>query len=151
MKDIASKLINLFKQGYCTPQIAKKIKEPSTTIHYNIKKLEREGKIVTYGAIFDYKKIGYGYCVYVFANLKPEKYDNPEEITAKIAKDPYVESIDICSGEHELVLKLRTRDVDEYYEWVKKSIKLYGFSKIISLTSLKQINFFLFFSMNSFC
>ena len=142
MKDIASKLINLFKQGYCTPQIAKiakKIKEPSTTIHYNIKKLEREGKIVTYCAIFDYKKIGYGYCVYVFANLKPEFYDKPEEISNKISKDPNIESIDICTGEYELVLKLRTKDVDEYYEWVKKAIKLYHFSKINSITSLKAI------------
>ena len=48
MKDIKPKLIDLFKKGYCTPQIAriaKQIKEPSTTIHYNIKKLEKEGAI----------------------------------------------------------------------------------------------------------
>ena len=39
MKDIQPKLIELFKEGNCTPQIsviAKKLKEPSTTIHYNI-------------------------------------------------------------------------------------------------------------------
>ena len=48
MKDITGKLVNLFKSGFCTPQIAriaKKLKEPSTTIHYNIKKLEKEGDI----------------------------------------------------------------------------------------------------------
>jgi len=46
MKDIKPKLIRLFKEGYCTPQIAriaKNIDEPSATIHYNIKKLENEG------------------------------------------------------------------------------------------------------------
>ena len=61
MKDIKTKLINLFRKGYCSPQIisiAKKTKEPSTTIHYNIKKLEKEKIIKTYKAIFDYKKIG---------------------------------------------------------------------------------------------
>ena len=45
MKDIRPKLIDLFKSGYCTPQIsriAKKLNQPSTTIHYNIKKLEKE-------------------------------------------------------------------------------------------------------------
>ena len=142
MKDIEPKLIELFKAGYCTPQIAKlagKLKEPSTTIHYNIKRLEKEEKIRTYRAVFDYKKIGYGYCVYVFATLKAEKYDNPEEVAKKIAKDQNVESIDICNGDYELILKLRTSGVDEYYEWVKRSIKLYGFSKIISVTSLKQV------------
>ena len=46
MKDIRPKLIELFKTGYCAPQIAriaKKLGEPSTTIHYNVKKLEEEG------------------------------------------------------------------------------------------------------------
>lgn len=46
MKDIQPKLIRLFKEGYCTPQIgriAKEIDEPSSTIHYNIKKLEERG------------------------------------------------------------------------------------------------------------
>ena len=64
MKNIQPKLINLFKDGYCTPQIArvaKKLKEPSTTIHYNIKKLEKEKAICTYKAVFDYKKIGEGF------------------------------------------------------------------------------------------
>ncbi|MFH1316740.1 MAG: hypothetical protein ABII01_04425 [Candidatus Woesearchaeota archaeon] len=45
MKDITKKIIDLFKSGYCTPQIArvaKKLKEPSTTIHYNVKRLEKK-------------------------------------------------------------------------------------------------------------
>lgn len=60
MKDIKPRLIELFKEGYCTPQIAriaKRLKEPSTTIHYNIKKLEKEGAIKSYKAVFDYKKL----------------------------------------------------------------------------------------------
>ncbi len=142
MKNIEPKLIKLLREGYCTPQIAriaKKIKEPSTTIHYNIKKLEKEEKIKTYTAVFDYKKLNLGYCTFLFANLKENQYGDPEEAAKKIAKDKNVESIDICTGEYELILKLRTKNTDEYYEWVKSAIKRYGFSKIISMTSLKQI------------
>ena len=142
MKNIEPKLVELFRTGYCTPQIAKiakKLKEPSTTIHYNIKRLEKENKIRTYRAVFDYKKLKLGYCTYIFANLKGNHYGDPEEIAKKLAKDKNVESIDICTGEYEMLLKLRTKDVDEYYEWVKESIKRYSFSKIISMTSLKQI------------
>jgi predicted transcriptional regulator len=43
MKDLQPKLIRLFKEDYCTPQIgriAREIDEPAATIHYNIKKLE---------------------------------------------------------------------------------------------------------------
>jgi len=142
MKNIEPKLIELLRAGYCTPQIAriaKKTKEASTTIHYNIKRLEKEGKIKAYSAVFDYKKLDLGYCTFIFANLKDELYGNPEEVGKKLAKDKNVESIDICTGEYEMLLKLRTKDVDEYYEWVKSAIKRYGFSKIISMTSLKQI------------
>ena len=142
MKDIAPKLISLFKQGFCTPQIARiaiKLKEPSTTIHYNIKKLEKEGTIKTYKAVFDYKKIDEGHCTYIFVNLIPEKYANPEEVAKEIAKDERVESVDICTGEYEMLIKLRTKDIDEYYEFVKNSIKKYGFAKTTSVTSLKQV------------
>ena len=81
MKNIKEKLVNLFKTGYCTPQIAriaKKLKEPSTTIHYNIKKLEKEGAVRAYKAVFDYSKIGEGFCSYVLISLSPDEYGNPE-------------------------------------------------------------------------
>lgn len=142
MKDIQPKLIELFKKGYCTPQIsviAKKLKEPSTTIHYNIKKLEEEGKIKSYKAVFNYKKIGEGHCTYIFVNLSPENYSNPEEIANKIAEDPRVESVDVCTGDYELFIKLRTRDIDEYYTTIKNMVGKYHFSKTTSITSLKQV------------
>ena len=142
MKNIEPKLIELFKTGYCTPQIAqiaKKLKEPSTTIHYNIKRLEKEGKIKAYSAIFDYKKIDEGHCTYILVNLIQEKYGNPEEVAKMIAKDSKVESVDICTGDWELVLKVRTKDQDEFYNLVKNVISREGIIKIKSLTSLKQI------------
>ena len=142
MKDIKDKLISLFKKGYCTPQIAriaKEIKEPSTTIHYNIKKLEKEEAIKLYKAVFNYKKIGEGHCTYLLVNLIQSKYGNPEETAKEIAKSEKVESVDICTGEYELIIKVRNKDIDEYYEFVKFAVKKYGFAKVVSLTSLKQI------------
>jgi len=142
MKDIEPKLIELLKEGYCTPlisQIAKKLKEPSTTIHYNIKRLEKEKAIKTYKAVFDYKKIGQGHCTYILINVSPDKYGNPEIVIKDLMKDPRVESADVVTGDYELLIKLRTKDIDEYYQFVKDSIKKYGFSKTVSLTSLKQL------------
>lgn len=142
MKDITKRLIELFKKGYCTPQIArvaKKLNEPSTTIHYNTKKLEKEGAIKTYKAVFNYKKIGEGHCTYLLANLVQEKYGEPEDVAKQIAKDPRVESVDVITGDYEIIIKLRTVDIDEYYEFIKYAVKKYGFAKVVSMTSLKQI------------
>lgn len=142
MKNITPKLIELFKQGYCTPQIAriaKKLKEPSTTIHYNIKKLEKEGAIKSYKAVFDYKKINEGFCAYVLINLSPDEYGNPERIGEELKKHNEIESIDIITGDWELILKVRTKDQDEYYNFVKSVIARKGIIKIKTLTSLKQM------------
>lgn len=142
MKDISSKIIDLFRSGYCTPQIsqiAKKLKEPATTIHYNIKKLEKEGAIKSYKATFNYKKINEGFCVFVLISLSPDEYGNPEKIAQDLAKHNEIESVDICTGDWELILKVRTANQDEYYEFTKNVISRKGVIKIKSLTSLKQV------------
>ena len=142
MKNITPKLIELFKKGFCTPQIAriaKKLKQPSTTIHYNIKKLEKLGAIKAYKAVFDYKKIDQGHCTYVMINLSQETYGDPESIAKQLAKDPKVERVDICTGDYELIIKLRNKDIDEYYEFMKHIIKKHKFRKSVSMNSLKQV------------
>jgi Lrp/AsnC family leucine-responsive transcriptional regulator len=142
MKDITPKLVKLFKGGYCTPQIARiarKIKEPSTTIHYNIKKLEKEGAIKAYKAVFDYKKIGEGYCVFVLISLSPDEYGNPEKIGKELARHPEVESVDICTGDWEMIIKVRVKDIEGYYTLLKNVISRKGIIKIKSLTTLKQL------------
>ncbi|MDD5740617.1 MAG: Lrp/AsnC family transcriptional regulator [Candidatus Nanoarchaeia archaeon] len=142
MKDIKPKLIGLFKEGYCTPQIAriaKRMKEPATTIHYNIKRMEEENVIRTYKAVFDYKKINEGFCTFVLINLSPDEYGNPEKIAKELAKYPQIESIDICTGDCEMILKVRAKDQEEYYNLIKNVISRRGVIKIKTLTSLKQI------------
>jgi len=142
MKDIRFKLIELFKQGFCTPQIAriaKKLKQPPTTLHYNIKQLEKEGAIKTYKAVFNYKKIGEGHSTFVFINLSEKNYGDPESVAKDLAKDSKVESVDICTGDYELLIKLRTKDIDEYYQWIKDCVNKYNFRKTKSITSLKQM------------
>jgi len=143
MKDIQPKLIRLFKEGYCTPQIgriAKEIDEPSSTIHYNIKKLEDEGAIRTYKAVFDYKKIDEGFCAFVLIALSSSEYADPERIAGELARHKEVESIDILSGDWELIVKVRTKDQDKYYEFLKKVIsREKGIENTSSIISLKQV------------
>jgi len=142
MKDITSKLIPLLKEGFCTPQIARlsrALKVPATTLHYNIKKLEREGAVISYQAVFDHDKIDEGFSAYILISLSPQEYGNPERFAFEIAKSPCVQNVDICNGEWELVAKVTTRDKAEFYELVKNFISKKGVGKIISLVSYKQI------------
>jgi len=142
MKDITNKLITAFKHGYCTPQIArlaKKLKEPSTTLHYNIKKLEKHGAILEYKAVFNHKKIEQGYCSYILINLRKDDYTDPEKIAQKLASHEEIESVDIITGDWEMIVKIRTKDQDEYYELLKKIFAGKGIERVKTLTSLKQV------------
>jgi len=142
MKNIGPQLISMFKEGYCTPQIAKiarKIREPSATIHYNIKKLEKEGAVRTYKAVFDYKKIDEGFCAYLFIKLTSKAGAEPDRITTEFARYEEVESADLLAGEWDMILKVRTKDQDEYYDLLKTVLAREGVEKTTSLISLKQI------------
>jgi Lrp/AsnC family transcriptional regulator len=143
MKNIQPRLVKLFKEGYCTPQIgriARAIDEPSTTIHYNIKKLEKEGVIKTYKAVFDYKKINEGFCVYVLISLASKQYSDPENIARTLARQKEVESVDILTGDWELIVKVRVGSQDEYYDFLKKVIaKQEGIRKTKSMISLRHL------------
>jgi DNA-binding Lrp family transcriptional regulator len=141
MKNITLKLIKLFKEGYCTPQIAKiakKLNEPSTTIHYNIKKLEKEGAIKTYKAVFDYEKIDEGFCAYVFVKLTSKAGVDPEKILREFDRYEEVESADILAGEWDIILKIRSKNQDEYYKVLKNVLAREGIEKTASFISLKQ-------------
>ena len=143
MKNIRPKLIRLFKEGYCTPQIAriaKTINEPSATLHYNIKKLENEGAIKTYKAVFDYEKIDEGFCAYVLFAFSPTEYSTPERIARNLAKHKEVESVDLLAGDWELIIKVRTKDQNEYYTFIRRVIsREEGLQKTKTMISLKQM------------
>ena len=146
MKNIRPELIRLFKEGYCTPQIARIARttnEPSTTIYYNIKKLEKEGAVKTYKAVFDYKKIDEGFCAYALINVNPSEYEHDwskyeTRIVRELAKNKEVESLDIVAGEWDMILKIRTKDQEEFYAFLGRVINRVAIHKAISLVSLRQ-------------
>jgi len=142
MKDIARKLIPLLHQGFCTPQIgrlAKKTHDPSTTIHYNIKKLEKQGTIKAYKAVFDYARIDQGFCAFVLLSLASDRYKDPEAMAKSLSKHEEVESVDIITGDWELMVKVRTKDQNTYYSFVKRVLSQPGIAKTTSLVSFKQL------------
>ncbi|MCH8289348.1 MAG: Lrp/AsnC family transcriptional regulator [Candidatus Marinimicrobia bacterium] len=100
---------------------------------------EKEKTIIAYKAVFDYKKIDEGLCNFILINLAPDEYTDPEKIAKELAKIPQIESVDICTGDWELVIKLRVKDQDEYYGLVKTVLSRKGINKIKSLSSLKQL------------
>lgn len=142
MKNIEPRLVALLKEGYCTPlisQIAKKLHEPGATIHYNIKKLEKEGAIQEYRAVFDYSKIDRGFCSFLLIKLSQEEYADPEKVGKVLAGFSEIESVDVITGDYEILVKIRVKDQNAYYSFVKKIASIPGIIKTFSLVSFNQL------------
>lgn len=142
MKNLRPHLIELLQVGNCTPRISelsKKLNSLSTTVHYNIKQMEAQGVIRAYKAVFDYKKIDEGFCSYELIKVNRNEGKIPEDIGLELAKYAQIESVDIVTGEWSLMVKVRSKDIDSYYEFIKKVSAIKGIASSQSINSLKQI------------
>ncbi len=101
--------------------------------------MEKEGAKKAYKAVFDYKKINEGFCVYILVNVSTDEYGKPERIAGELAKYREIESVDILAGNWELTLRVRAKDQDDYYKLLKSVLSRPGIEKSTSLTSLKQV------------
>jgi DNA-binding Lrp family transcriptional regulator len=144
MKDIGEELVEELRTGGCSPAItklAKKLRKPGSTIHFNIKKMEKEGKILAYKAVFDNEKIGQSFTAFALVKLSSKAYERREftsEVAKRIAEHPAVESVDALTGEWELIVKMRAKDQKEYYSLAQEIISGEGIVKVNSLISLEQ-------------
>ena len=69
----------------------------------------------------------------------PAEYSTPERIARDLAKHKEVESVDLVTGDWELIVKVRAKDQDEYYKFMRNIISgEKGFQKTKSTISLKQ-------------
>lgn len=142
MKNIQTQLFELLSKGFCTPKLsmlAKKIREPATTLHYNIKKLESEGKILAYKAIFDFSKMDKGLCTFVMISIEPTEYNDPIKLARQFTQLEEVDSVAVLTGDWEIILKVRTKNMDEYYKFVTAISGIKGIHKIKSINALKEV------------
>jgi DNA-binding Lrp family transcriptional regulator len=139
---IQVELLDLLKTGYCGPQLtqlARKLHAPITTVQYNVKQLEQQGTIRSYKAVLDHRQLDAAYCAIILVRLSPGEYANPDRFTKELSSAPEIESIDICTGGYELVVKARVPSADHYYAFLKKLTGHRGVIRVVTLTSFRQV------------
>lgn len=110
-----------------THQIAKKTFIPITTIHNRIRKLEEKGIIKGYTLVLDHKQLGKNILAYVLVTvnymLPSGKKINQEGIAKNIKKMQGVEEVDIMTGETDILVKVRLKDIDELNNFIIKKLR----------------------------
>jgi len=70
-------------------------------------RLERAGVITGYSAIVDPQKYGYGLSAYVFLKITQQSW---KKVRDQVLRIPEVDHAALLSGEHDIMLLVRTRD-----------------------------------------
>ena len=140
MDEIDNRILEALKEDSSNTirKISNRARVPITTAHNRVKKLKKEGVIKRYTIEIDYKKIGKALSAIILVNfdykllrdLKKDQHEMAEEIKSL----PEVETADIVTGETDMVIKVRVKDVEEFDIFLLKKLqKIAGIDKTKSL------------------
>ena len=110
-------IINILKQNsrLAIRDIAKKSGIRPSTVHERIKKLVKEGVIEKFTLKLNNKAVGEDFIVFMLIKGGTTQY-----INNKIINNEYVKEIFGVTGEYDLLLKLKFKDVEEFNKFLIK-------------------------------
>ncbi len=121
--------------------IARKVGVPTSTAHHRIMRMEKNGVIRKYSAIPDYRKVGLPVCAYLLVNVSYSGISSQEEVARHIRKIPNILSVDIVSGEIDIIAKVRAEDIDSLGDTVIRRIrKIPGVAKTVTSVVMKNMD-----------
>lgn len=119
-------------------EIARKIGSPITTVYAKVKRMEDVGFIKHYKAVLDAKKLSKGTTAFIFVSFgyrTPgiEKPLDQREISKRISKFPEVLETHLITGDWDILIKVKAKDVDEMGKFVVDKLrKVEGVEKTLS-------------------
>lgn len=98
-------------------EIARKIGSPITTVFAKTKRMEQFGVIKEYRAILDSRKLGYGTTAFILASVSygaknDVRTSTQRDIAKEVARFPEVQEVHIITGDWDMLIKLKGKDVD---------------------------------------
>jgi len=112
-KDFA--IISLMKDNsrLSIRDIAKKTGIRPSTVHQRITNLKKGGVIEKFTLKLNNKIMGENFIVFMLIKMKPTS-----KLSSKITSDKHVKEIFGMTGEYDMLLKLKFKDIDEFNDFV---------------------------------
>ncbi|MBP5257948.1 MAG: Lrp/AsnC family transcriptional regulator [Prevotella sp.] len=101
-----------------TKELAEAVHLTPTPVFERQRRLERKGYIKKYVAVLDPEKLGQGLLVFCKVKLKQINREIAEAFTRRIIRLPEVTECYNTSGAYDYLLKVRSRDMRQYQEFV---------------------------------
>ena len=121
-------------------KLAEVLEMKPSSVFNRLKRLERIGVIKRYTLELDYDLIGKNVEALIFIRYDPSSRIEQDEIARDIIKIEDCERVDIITGEWDLLVHVRTRDVPSLSTIILNKIrKIDGVSHTLSVIVLKSV------------
>ncbi len=133
------KIIEILKQDSRAPirEIAKKTKIRPSTVHQRIQKLIENRVIEKFTIKLSNKEVGENFIVFMLV-----KGGTTEYIDSRILNDKHIKEVFGITGEYDLLIKLKFRDVEEFHEFIlnfrKDKKEIQSTLTMVVTTNLKE-------------
>jgi DNA-binding Lrp family transcriptional regulator len=87
--------------------LAEQLHLSRANVYTRVERLQRDGVITGYTAVVDPGKYGYGLSAYVYLDIAQRSW---KAVRRQLLDMPEVDHIALISGEHDILLRVRTRD-----------------------------------------
>jgi len=130
------KIIELLRQNsrLSIRQIAKKTLIRPSTVHQRIQKLVKEGVIEKFTLKLNNKAFGEGFIAFLLITTK-------KNIPAAFFDDKHVKEVFGITGEYDLIIKLKFKDVEEFNDYIINLRKVPAIEKTLTMvvtTTIKE-------------
>ncbi|MGB9758576.1 MAG: Lrp/AsnC family transcriptional regulator [Thermoproteota archaeon] len=118
-------IINALRQDSNKPisRLSKEIGIPRATLQDRINKLVKQGIIKKFTIIPDFGKLGRPVTAFVMVSFHPSPEISQRELARQIAMLPEVEEVHLISGEWDILVKIRVKDVESAGSFVIDKIR----------------------------
>jgi Lrp/AsnC family leucine-responsive transcriptional regulator len=124
------KILNLLQKNckMTAREIAQTIDSPVTTVFAKIKRMEKLGIIKAYNAVLDANKLDKGTTAFILASVsygsKESVQQSQRKIAQEIAKFPEVQEAHIITGDWDILIKVKEKEVAAIGKFVIDKLRL---------------------------
>lgn len=109
-------------------QLAKRTKIPQTTVHYRLRRMEKEKIIKGYTVKIDYEKIGravMGYVLVLFDTaVMKQNHLTYANLAQRLQRIPGVEDFAYTSGQYDIIIRVTASTIKELSSVVLEQLRL---------------------------
>ena len=145
-KDADARIIELLEKdaSLTNREIGEKLGLPTTTVHNKIRRLEKDGVIKRYAAIFDKAKIGLPVSALIQIDTSAcgpnkEKF-SPKDIAEKIRKLGKTDWVTTVTGDYDMIAHVSVASTQELSEFVTKLRRIDGITKTVTDIVLEEVD-----------